>query len=126
MSAPLTGVSDSDKKLATQIMLGGAIVMAVMGLLAVVLGGFVWGLIDFAIAGALGYFGYMRTTAGDLNTAKMVTLICAGIILLLGLLALGNATAGGGLGFLIAIVVIGTGCGLVYAAMLISPGRKLF
>jgi hypothetical protein len=68
----------------------------------------------------------MRTTAGDLNTAKMVTLICAGIILLLGLLALGNATAGGGLGFLIAIVVIGTGCGLIYAAMLISPGRKLF
>ena len=126
MSAPLVPVNDTDKKLATQLMLGGAIVMGVMGLLAFVLGGVVWGVIDFAIAGALGYFGYMRTVAGDLSVAKVTTLICAAIILLLGLLALGSATAGGGLGFLIALVVIATGCGLIYAAMLISPGRKLF
>ena len=126
MSAPLAPVNDTDKKLATQLMLGGAIVMGVMGLLAFVLGGYVWGIIDFAIAGALGYLGYMRTVAGDLNVAKIATLICAAIILLLGLLALGSAGAGGGLGFLIALVVIATGCGLIYAAMLISPGRKLF
>ena len=29
-------------------------------------------------------------------------------------------------GLLIALVVLGTGGGLVYAAMLISPGKKLF
>ncbi|MBI1211810.1 MAG: hypothetical protein GC190_10140 [Alphaproteobacteria bacterium] len=126
MSGPVTSVSDSDKKLASQFILGAAIVMGVMGLIAVLLGGFVWAVVDWGVAGALGYFGYMKMSSGDLNTVKLVSLICAGIILLLGLLALTNATAGGGLGFLIAIVVIGAGCGLVYAAMLISPGRKLF
>ena len=126
MSAPLTAISEANKKLATQLILTGAIVMAVMGLLALLFAGPVWAIIDLGIAGALGFFSYTRTQAGDFGAPKVVTLVCAGVILLLGLIALANAGAGGGLGFLIALIVLGTGAGLVYAAMLISPGRKLF
>jgi len=126
MNGTVTGISEPDKKLASQLILGAAIAMGVMGLLAVLLGGFVWALVDWAVAAALGFFAYKKMGSGDFNTVKLVNLICAGVMFLLGLLALTNATAGGGLGFLAAIIVIGAGGGLVYASMLISPGRKLF
>ncbi len=126
MNETVTRIVDADKRLASKLILGAAITMGVMGLLAVLLGGFVWAVVDWAVAGALGYFAYMKMSSGDFKTVKLVNLICAGVMLLLGLLALTNATAGGGLGFLVAIVVIGAGAGLVYASMLISPGRKLF
>src|SRR5262249_27431122 len=103
MNGTVTGISDADKKLASKLILGAAIVMGVMGLLAVLLGGFVWAVIDWVVAGVLGYVGYKKITDGDFNTVKLASLICAGVIFLLGLLALTNATAGGGLGFLAAI-----------------------
>ena len=126
MNETVTSISDADQKLASKLILGAAIAMGVMGLLAVLLGGFVWAVVDWAVAGALGYFAYMKLRNGDFTTVKLVNLISAGIMLLLGLLALANATAGGGLGFLAALVVLGAAAGLVYASMLISPGRKLF
>jgi len=119
-------VSDSDKKRASQLMFAGAIVMGVLGLLGFALGAAAYGIIDFAIAGAIGYFGYARAKGGDFGVARMVTLICAAIIGLLGLLTLGSAGAAGGLGLLIALILLGTAGALVYAAILISPGRKLF
>ena len=126
MNGTVTGINDSDKKLASQLILGAAIAMGVMGVLAVLLGGFIWAVVDWAIAGALVFFAYRKIASGDFKTVKLVNLICAGVIFLLGLLALTNATAGGGLGFLAAIIVIGAGGCLGYASMLISPGRKLF
>ena len=126
MNETVTSITDADKGLASKLILGAAIAMGVMGLLAVLLGGFVWAVVDWGVAGALGFFAYRKMSSGDFNTVKLVNLICAGVMLLLGLLALANATAGGGLGFLAAIVVIGAASALVYASMLISPGRKLF
>jgi hypothetical protein len=120
------GVSESDKATAGYIILGAAGLLVFFALFAAVAGGFVWAVIDLALAGALGYFGYMKMREGDLQMPKIVSLIVGGIVILLGLLALGSAGAGGGLGFLIALIVLATGGGLIYAAMLVSPGRKLF
>jgi len=119
-------VGDADKKLALQLMLAAAIVMAVLGLLAFLMGGAVYGIIDFAIGAAIAFFARPKAVAGDHATAKMVSLICAAIMGLLGLLALSAAGAAGGLGLLVALIVLGATGGLVYAAMLISPGKKLF
>jgi hypothetical protein len=117
---------DSDKKLASTLILVASIVMVVIGVLAVLLGGLVYTIIDFAIAGALFFVARPKAAAGDHATAKLVMLICAAVMALLGLMALGAAGAGGRLGLLVAIAVLGSAGALVYAAMLISPGKKLF
>jgi hypothetical protein len=117
---------DSDKKLASTLILAAAIVMGVMGLMAILLGGVAYAIIDFAIAAGLFLVARPKAAAGDHGTAKLVMLISAGIMALLGLMALTAAGAGGGLGLLVALAVLGAAGGLVYAAMLISPGKKLF
>ena len=107
-------------------MLAGVVVMGFFGVIAFLLGGVVYGVIDFAIAGALFFLGYKKTEAGDYGIAKIVTLICAVIIALLGLLLLGSAGAAGGLGLLFALLAFGAAAALFYSAMLISPGKRLF
>jgi len=127
MEGGASSVSQSDKTMAGNIMLGAVGLLVLFGLIAAVMGGFIFALIYFALAGAAGYLGYMKMREGNLQVAKMSSLIVGAIVLLLGLLVLANlATAWGGLGFLLALLVLAAGAGLVYAAMLVSPGRKLF
>jgi hypothetical protein len=126
MQGGASTVSESDKTTAGYITSAAAGVLVFFALIAALLGGFVWAVIDLALAGAIGFFGYMKLREGNLQLAKNASLIVGGIVILLGLVSLSMATAGGGLGFLIALIVLGTGGGLIYAAMLLSPGRKLF
>jgi hypothetical protein len=81
-------------------------------------------IIDGALAAGLWFYGVAKLRAGDLQTAKTVALVVGIIVGVLSLLALGRAASA--VDVLLALIGLATGGGLVYAAMLVSPGRKLF
>jgi hypothetical protein len=118
-------IPEADKKMADQLMMIGTIVAGAFAILSILLGGgagLVYLLIYGAIAAALWFLGVTKLRTGDLQSSKMVALV-AGIILgVLGLIAL----TFGGLSSILGLVGLGTAGALVYSAMLLSPGRKLF
>lgn len=122
MSGSPAGIPDADRNMADQIIMIAAIVCGVFALLALVNGNIMGLVIDGALAAALWFLGLMKLRAGDLQTAKMVALGVGAVLVLLSLLVIG---AGYLLVILIGLVGFATGAALIYAAMLLSPGRKL-
>jgi hypothetical protein len=118
-------IPEADKKMADQLMMIGTIVAGVFAVLSILLGGgagFVYLLIYGAIAAALWFLGVTKVRTGDLPAAKMVAMVAGIILAVLGLLALTY----GGITSLLGLIGLGTAGALIYAAMLLSPGRKLF
>jgi hypothetical protein len=118
-------IPDADKKMADQLMMIGTIVAAAFAVLSILLAGgagFVYLLIYGALAAALWFLGVTKVRTGDLQSSKMVALVAGVIMAVLGLIALTY----GGLTSLLGLIGLGTAGALVYSAMLLSPGRKLF
>ena len=117
-------IPEAERKQADQLMMIGMIVAAVYAVLAVIAAGgagFLMLLIYGAIAAALWFMGVTRLRVGDIGAAKTIALITGIIFAVLGLIGLTS----GGFGAFLGLVGIATGGALVYAAMLLSPGRKL-
>lgn len=115
-------VSDADKRTAGYIMIVAACVRIPLALYALSLGGIAWTLVELALAGTISYLGYFKVHEGNLQVAKTTSLIVGGMILVDTFIF----AVGGFLGFLPGLFVFATGGALIYAAMLISPGHKLF
>jgi hypothetical protein len=109
-------IPEADKKLADQIMMVAAIVAGLYALLALFDGSLLGFVVFAAVAAALWFLGVIKIRAGDLQTAKMVAFGGIVIIVLFGF----------GIGSIFGVIGLATGAALVYAAMLLSPGRKLF
>lgn len=122
MSGSPADIPDADRKMADQIILIATVVCGVFALLALLQGNIMGLVIDGALAAALWFLALMKLRAGDLQTAKMVALGVGAVLVLLSLLVIG---AGYALVILMGLIGFATGAALVYAAMLLSPGRKL-
>jgi hypothetical protein len=112
-----TSIPEADKKLADQIMMVAAIIAGLYALLSLFGGVGFLGLVVFgAVAAALWFLGVVKIRTGDLQTAKMVAFGATVLIVLFSF----------GVGSIFGLIGLATGAALIYAAMLLSPGRKLF
>jgi hypothetical protein len=113
-----SAVPEADRKLADQIIMVATIVAGAFAVVAVTLSsaGFLSLVVFAALAAGLWFGGVAKIRAGDLKTAKMTALATVVFIGVFGF----------GLGSIFGLLALATCGALIYAAMLLSPGRKLF
>jgi hypothetical protein len=117
-----SAIPDADKKMADQLLMISAIVAGVFAVLFLVRLSLFYLIVFGGIAAAIWFLGVMKIREGELQAAKLVGLVGGVVFGLLGLLLVTS----GGFASIMGLVALGTAGALVYSAILLSPGRRLF